>query len=468
MRTIALLISIATLELAAQDPLRIWGLTPNGGANDKGTVFRVDADGSNFVTVFDFTDESGWGPEGGLCLAPNGLLYGLTTFGGEGAPAAGTLFTIDPADGTFNKLRDFNLGNGGFNWSTLITGTDGLLYGAGYAGSDGGGSIYRVDPTTNEYTELYALDQATDGGAITGRLLQAADGLFYGTASQGGASGEAGTIFRYNAVTDLFTKLHDFDSALGGRTPYGGVCEAGNGWFYGTTYTGGLSDRGIIYKYNAVTDEFVKIHDMVEDDGSNCWNTLLRLGPDLLIGGVANGSLNSGGYLVTVVPSTDAVTVVWNGSLANGANPMGDLVVGPDGQIYGLLSQGGSGFFGTLSRFSPITFQHTVLHNFTNGADGGLPRGEPLVISAAVGVDEVRGQPFFSIGPNPSAGEVIIRCDPAHLPAQARVADALGRTVRTMTITNASTTLHLGAQHGMHSITITCGAGSYTERLVVE
>ncbi|MBK8341411.1 MAG: hypothetical protein IPK99_16160 [Flavobacteriales bacterium] len=296
MRTIALLISIATLELAAQDPLRIWGLTPNGGANDKGTVFRVDADGSNFVTVFDFTDESGWGPEGGLCLAPNGLLYGLTTFGGEGAPAAGTLFTIDPADGTFNKLRDFNLGNGGFNWSTLITGTDGLLYGAGYAGSDGGGSIYRVDPTTNEYTELYALDQATDGGAITGRLLQAADGLFYGTASQGGASGEAGTIFRYNAVTDLFTKLHDFDSALGGRTPYGGVCEAGNGWFYGTTYTGGLSDRGIIYKYNAVTDEFVKIHDMVEDDGSNCWNTLLRLGPDLLIGGVANGSLISGGY----------------------------------------------------------------------------------------------------------------------------------------------------------------------------
>jgi uncharacterized repeat protein (TIGR03803 family) len=466
MSTVALLISMTTLELAAQDPLRIWGLTPNGGANDKGTVFRVDADGSNFVTVFAFTDSSGWGPEGGLCLAPNGLLYGLTTFGGEGAPPVGTLFTIDPVNGAFTKHHDFALSNGGYNWSTMLLGTDGQLYFAGYAGSAGGGGIFRLDPSTNQYTEVYALDQATDGGAITGRLLQAADGLLYGTASQGGATGEAGTIFRYDPVADVFTKLHDFDGAAGGRTPYGGLCEAGNGWFYGTTHEGGVNNRGIVYKYNPGTDVFTTIHNMADDNGLSCWNTLHKLGPDLLVGGVANGGLNSGGYLFTVVPSTDAVTVVWNGSLANGANPVGDLVGGPDGQIYGLLSQGGSGFFGTLSRFSPTTFQPTVLHNFTNGADGGLPRGEPLVISAAVGVDEVADRSFFSIAPNPSAGEIIIRCDPAHLPAQARIIDAIGRTVRTFTITKASTTLHL-ADVGVHCITLSDAVGSCTERLLV-
>lgn len=468
MRILTLLPVLIALHLSAQDPLRIWGLTPSGGANSKGTVFVVDADGNNFTTAFDFTDASGWGPEGGLVLAPNNMIYGCTTFGGEGAPAVGTLFTIDPANGAFAKLRDFNLTNGGYNWGTPIVGTDGMLYGAGYAGSDGGGSIYRVDPSTNEYTELYALDQSTDGGAITGRLLQAADGMFYGTASQGGADNESGTIFRYDAVNDLFEKLHDFDGAAGGRTPYGGLCQADNGVFYGTTHEGGLNNRGIIYKYNATTDVFTKIHDIFEDDGGNCWNTIKRLGPDLLIGGVATGSLNSGGYLFTVVPSTDAVTVVTNFSLAIGANPVGDLVSGPDGQLYGLLSQGGSGFFGTLCRFDALTYQPTVLHHFTNGADGGLPRGEVLVTSAGVGVNEITARPFFSVGPNPSAGEVTLRCDARMLPAQARITDAIGRTMREFNITGTSTTIDLGDAPGMRSIKLISATRTHTERMVVE
>lgn len=467
MRLLTLLPAFLALQLTAQDPLRIWGLTPFGGANNKGTVFVVDADGTNFTTVYDFSDASGHTPEGGLVLAPNNMIYGLTTFGGEGAPAAGTLFTIDPSNNTFTKLHDFAISDGGFNWSTPIVGTDGLLYFAGYGGSGGGGGIFRLDPATNEYTELYGLTQATDGGAITGRLLQAADGMFYGTASQGGANNEAGTIFRYNAVTDVFENLHDFDGAAGGRTPYGGLCQADNGVFYGTTHEGGLNNRGTVYKYNAVTDVFTKIYDTAEDDGGNTWASIKRLGPDLLIGGVATGSLNSSGFLYTVVPSTDAVTMVTNFSLVTGANPVGDLVSGPDGQLYGLLSQGGSGFFGTLCRFDALTFQPTVLHNFTNGADGGLPRGEPLVIIAAVGVEEIAARPFFSVGPNPSAGEVTLRCDARMLPAQARITDALGRTMRVMNIVNSSTTIDLGDAPGMHSITLTSMTRAQTVRVAV-
>lgn len=467
MRILTLLPAVVALHLTAQDPLRIWGLTPFGGANNKGTVFLVDADGNNFTTVYDFSDASGHTPEGGLVLAPNNMIYGTTTFGGEGVPPAGTLFTIDPANGAFAKLHDFSISDGGYNWSTPIVGTDGLLYFAGYAGSGGGGGIFRLDPATNEYAELYGLTHAIDGGGITGRLLQASDGMFYGTASSGGANGEAGTIFRYNAVTDVFTPLHNFDGAAGGRTPYGGVCEADNGVFYGTTYEGGLNNRGTAYKYDAVNDVFTKIHDFFDDNGVNCWTTLKRVGPDLLIGGVAAGGLNSGGYLFSVVPSTDAVTVVTNFTNLTGANPVGDLVGGPDGQLYGLLSQGGSGFFGTLCRFDATTFQPTVLHSFTNGADGGLPRGEPLVISATVGVNEIAAHHFFSVAPNPSAGEVTLRCDASVLPAQVRIADALGRTMCVLNITYATTTIELGNVPGVRSVTLTSATRSHTERVVV-
>ncbi len=466
MRITPLLPSLLALQLAAQEPIRIWGLTPNGGANNKGTVFSVNADGSDFTTVFHFDDASGWGPEGGLCLAPNGLLYGLTTFGGEGAPPAGTLFTINPADGAFTKLHDFQITDGGYNWGRPILGGDGLLYFAGYAGSDGGGGIFRLDPANNAYTELYALDQATDGGAITGRLLQASDGLFYGTASQGGDSGESGTIFRYDALSGLFTKLHDFDGDAGGRAPYGGVCEAGNGWFYGTTYEGGLNNRGIVYKYNAGTNVFTKIHDISDDDGLNCWNSLLRLGPDLLIGGVANGSTNSGGYLFTVVPSTDSVAVVTHFSLLTGANPVGDLVSAPDGQLYGLLSQGGDEFFGTLCRFDPLTYQPTVLTTFSNGDDGGLPRGEVAFTGADVGMAEPGSTAFFSVSPNPASGPVVVRCAVDHLPATAYISDALGRTLQVLTITDVPTAIDLGDASGIVSVTLTGARGTHTALVV--
>ena len=136
-----------------------------------------------------------------------------------------------------------------------------MLYGATYGGGSGGGSICTVDPDNDAYTIVYGLDQ-TNHGAITDQLLLASDGNFYGTSSQGGLNGNAGTIFRYDPVGDTFVKLHDFDGAEGGRTPYGGLCEASNGWLYGVTYEGGLNNHGVVYKCDPTGPDFVKLFDL--------------------------------------------------------------------------------------------------------------------------------------------------------------------------------------------------------------
>ncbi|MBL0045685.1 MAG: hypothetical protein IPP33_15190 [Flavobacteriales bacterium] len=467
MRTSTLLLVLLSLQLAAQQP-RIWGMTTSGGANNKGVVFAVDADGTDFSTVFAFDEASGWGPEGGLCLAPNGLLYGMTTYGGEAVPAAGTLFTIDPATGTFTKLIDFNITNGGYNQGALIVGADGLLYGAAYGGTAGGGSIFRVDPTTNAYTELYALTQSVDGAGINSRLLQTPDGLLYGAASQGGANFESGTLFRYDIANDVFTKLHDFDGADGGRTPYGGLCQAENGWLYGTTFEGGTGNSGIIYKYDPVNDEFEKVFDFEDADGANCWNTLVNAGPDLLAGAVGTGGLNSAGFLFTLVPSTDTFTLVNSFAVANGSGPVGSLVAGAGGPLYGTATLGGASFYGTLYRFDPITLQRTTIHGFTNGADGGQPRGEVVVLGGEVGVAETVSTMLFSVGPNPSSGQVTLNCDPAALPLEAHIADAWGRVSRRFTVTRASSVIDLGIVPGIRCITISGANASRTERVVVD
>jgi uncharacterized repeat protein (TIGR03803 family) len=469
MRNLTLFLLFFTLTLVAQEPLRIWGVTPNGGANNKGTVFYVNADGSDFTTVLAFTDSTGWGPEGGLCLAPNGMLYGTTLMGGLGSPAAGTLYMVDPSNNTFTKLQDFQITDGGLNWSTPIVADDGMLYFGSYASAtgNGGGAIFRLDPTDNSLTEVYGLTQATDGGAITGRLMQASDGMLYGTASQGGANNQAGTLFRYDPVGDVFTKLHDFDGAAGGRTPYGGLCEADNGWLYGTTFEGGTNNRGLLYKYHPVLNDFQVVYNFSENNGINSWSSLLRLGPDLLIGSVATGGLNSGGYHFTVVLSTDEVNVVTNFSIVPGANPIGDLLLAPDDQPYGLLSQGGNGFFGTLYRLDTTTYQPVVLHHFTNGLDGGLPRGELAFTGGPVTVRERSSLPLFTLFPNPANGLVTLRCASAELPATVRISDQTGRLLRTITLTGPITSIDLSGNAGVLHLTVISSRSSITQRVVV-
>src|SRR6266850_7966888 len=65
-----------------------YGTTIHGGAYGpygEGTIFHVTPDGT-LTTLFSFsrTDESGWGPYGGLILASDGWIYGTTMFGGVG------------------------------------------------------------------------------------------------------------------------------------------------------------------------------------------------------------------------------------------------------------------------------------------------------------------------------------------------------------------------------------------------
>ena len=69
----------------------------SGGANNKGTLFHVDADGTDFSVAYHFSDSSGYAPEGTLCLANNGKLYGTTNLGSTGRttlPAWAAVFSL--------------------------------------------------------------------------------------------------------------------------------------------------------------------------------------------------------------------------------------------------------------------------------------------------------------------------------------------------------------------------------------
>jgi uncharacterized repeat protein (TIGR03803 family) len=70
---------------------------------------------------------------------------------------------------------------------------------------------------------------------------------------------------------------------------------------------------------------------------------------------------------------------------ADGSNPWGGVILGPDGALYGATSGGGSYSAGLVYKLQPPSgvcaralcyWQETVLYNFTGGADGDGPQGD--------------------------------------------------------------------------------------------
>ncbi len=448
-----LLLTLSSLPGAAQVP-QLWGMATGGGANDKGTIFHIDADGTDFVKVFDFDEASGWGPEAGLCLAPNGKLYGTTAHGGTASPIGGTLFSFDPNGAGFHKILDFDITNGGGNWGTLVLGTDGALYGGQYMGGGSGGSIYRVDPATDGYTILHGLNTTTDGSGITDKLLAGSDGWLYGTAHYGGAS-NVGTLFRFDPIGQVFETLHDFAGGDGGDTPYGGLCEAANGWLYGITFLGGLNSFGIIYKYDPATDQFVTVADLDTIPGSNCWSSMVQAGPDLLIGSVPIGGQYGSGFLFGITPSTDAFSEVLSFTPVNGGNQLGNVTLGSDAMIYGLCQSGGTGGLGTIYRFDPVDHTVSDLHSFDYATDGGAPRGDLVEAGTAVGVEEHRSALDITVWPNPSSGPLNVVCSyPPFGLVRYAISDALGRVWATGPLNIGRASIDLPAEPGNYILTL--------------
>jgi uncharacterized repeat protein (TIGR03803 family) len=140
----------------------------------------------------------------------------------------------------------------------LVQGADGGLYGATLeGGANDDGTLFEVTPN-GTLTTLYNFCSqrgCSDGESPYGGLVQATDGNFYGTTTAGGANptctaSNCGTVFRISPSGAL-TVLYSFCSqsnCTDGTTPYAGLVQATDGSFYGTTYAGGANDLGTVFK----------------------------------------------------------------------------------------------------------------------------------------------------------------------------------------------------------------------------
>ncbi len=174
-----------------------YGMTFSGGTNNLGTVFKITPAG--VLTVLHSFGGTGDGasPYGSLVQASDGNLYGMTPAGGSNK--LGTVFKVGTAGGsTYALLYSFAGGtsDGSSPAGSLIQASNGDLYGmTKNGGSNGLGTVFKITTSGTE-TVLQSLG-GLDGANPYGGLIQASDGNFYGMTYSGG-SNILGTVLKLN------------------------------------------------------------------------------------------------------------------------------------------------------------------------------------------------------------------------------------------------------------------------------
>lgn len=370
---------------------------------------------------------------------------------------------------TYNVIYNFTNGRDGGNpYAGLTMDSVGNLYGTTCGSSCSGsgnnpGGVFRLSKKGSSwiFTPLYTFHGVNDGVGPMARVIIGPDGSLYGTTFNGGSAGY-GTVFNLKPAAAVppstaggwtETVLYNFQGGSDGAGPEAEVVFDGAGNLYGTTFAGGqygvgtvfqLTPAGsgwtenVLYTFTDGSDGAEPVDSVIIDRAGNLYGTAVT-------GGVWGGYYGCGpgwacGTVFELMPSPSGWTMQTLYSFqagADGGNPIGGLVFGADGYLYGTTSWGGTqgggtvfvlnhpwlgpyplsgntnqyyfpGPWDTLSLDSAGSlygttyldgpqgqgtvfkisvscgcggcgWNYTLLHNFTGAADGGSPLGSALV-----------------------------------------------------------------------------------------
>lgn len=244
---------------------QLYGTTTAGGANGKGTIFRLDPATGKLTTLFSFDrSKSGAEPRTSLVSGTDGILYGTTEFGM--GTSSGSVFRLDLKTGKFTTLVSFNSKNGSFP-SGLMMGNNGQLYGTTRMG--GGdrlsrGTLFQLNPAIGKLTTLVVFN-GLNGANPSASLISDRTGKLYGTTggstdlviqrgsgAKPGASFKDGTLFQFDPGTKKLTTLARFDRQRTGSGPQASLLRFQEGVFYGTAVSRGATNlmTGTIFRLN--------------------------------------------------------------------------------------------------------------------------------------------------------------------------------------------------------------------------
>jgi uncharacterized repeat protein (TIGR03803 family) len=249
----------------------------------------------------------------------------------------------------------------------------------------------------SKYKVLYKFTGGTDGSQPIAGLILDTSGNLYGTTYQGGPSGD-GTVFKLTKNSDgswTESVLYSFAGGTDGATPYAGVTFDASGNLYGTTQYGGVSSAGTVFQLapnsGGTWTETLFYSFTGGSDGANPYGGLIFDPSGNLYGTTYYGGASGDGVVYKLTPNsngtwTESVLHTFTGG-QDGSNPqqLGNLTFDPAGNLYGTALFGGGSGAGVVYKLTPNsngTWTESVLYSFTGGKDGAYPSGTLIFDSA--------------------------------------------------------------------------------------
>lgn len=250
-------------------------------------------------------------------------------------------------------------------------------------------------------TVLYSFLGGADGGDPEGGVVLDAKGNLYGTTEAGGGA-QDGTFFKLTPAGVKKILRNFTGEPLDGEGPIGNILSVGQ-TFYGATEVGGahrgflcegygcgavyeLTSSGkekVLYSFTGGSDGFLPMSGVVQDSQGNLYGTTLY-------GGNGTGCTGNDwgcGTVYKVTPQGEEVVLHQFSDGADGGLPWGGLAIDESGNVYGTTQRGGdlslcSGVgCGTVFQIAPDGTL-TVLHAFEGcPTDGAYPGGN-LILDA--------------------------------------------------------------------------------------
>jgi uncharacterized repeat protein (TIGR03803 family) len=235
----------------------LYGMTQYGGNRGYGTVFKMNTNGTGFTILHSFAGgtQDGSNPLDSLTLSGS-TLYGMTECGG--ANDQGTVFKLNTSgiglfhSSGFSLLHSFAGGSDGSFPSGSLALSGSALYGMTPRGGDGGvGILFVMNTSGSGFSVLHSFGGGGSDGccpqgslSLSGHFIKPPGSapIFqatscYGMTMAGGAKND-GTVFKMDIDGKGYSLLHTF-SLADGTQPYGSLSDSGS-TLYGMTGAGGV------------------------------------------------------------------------------------------------------------------------------------------------------------------------------------------------------------------------------------
>jgi uncharacterized repeat protein (TIGR03803 family) len=226
---------------------------------------------------------------------------------------------------------------------------------------------------SQSFNVIYSFAGSGGNGPLAGLAMDAHENL-YGTASDGGQFG-FGVVFKASRAGQEMV-LHNFaGGASDGANPQGSVVFDSAGNFYGTTYAGGTSNYGIVFKMSPQGVEHILHSFTGGNDGANPIAGLTIDKNGNLYGTTSVAGASGGGTVFKIAAAGHYSVLYSFGGGSDGIYPNAGVTLDAKGNLYGTASAGGTYGYGTVFQLKPSSsgWTETILHYFQNQSDGGTP-----------------------------------------------------------------------------------------------